>query len=171
MLSTKPRIFIIDDSADYRALLSHHVTAHWPDAVVRDYDPLFSGRLPDAFSGAGNDLVLLGHPAGSEDALSWLRQFRQVRGFPPVVVIGNGEERQIVEAMKAGAAEYLSKSRLNHVRLIEVIEVAMGGTPAASGLAEAGLPSLKGYSIREQLSASEISSVYLTTEDDSERTA
>jgi serine/threonine protein kinase len=171
MLTAKPRIFIIDDSADYRALLSHHVTARWPDAVVRDYDPVFSGRLPEAFSGAGNDLILLGHPSGSEDALSWLRQFRQVRGFPPVVLIGNGEERQIIEAMQAGAAEYLSKGRLNHARLIEVIESGLGGAPAAAGLEEAGLPSLKVYLIREQLSASEISSVYLTTEESSERTA
>ena len=90
MVTAEPRIFIIDDSADYRALLSHHVTTRWPDAVVRGYDPVFSGRLPDSFSGAGNDLILLGHPAGGEDALDWLRQFRQVPGFPPVGLIGNG---------------------------------------------------------------------------------
>lgn len=171
MITAEPRIFIIDDSADYRALLSHHVTTRWPDAVVRDYDPVFSGRLPDSFSGAGNDLILLGHPAGGEDALDWLRQFRQISAFPPVVVIGNGEERHIVTAMKAGATEYLSKSRLNHAHLVEVLESVLGGEDDPADLAHAGLPSLKGHVIREQLSGSDVSSVYLTTEESTGRSA
>jgi DNA-binding NtrC family response regulator len=150
-----PKVFIIDDSAEYRALLGHHITTHWPDARVREYDPLHSGRLPDSFSGAGNDLVLLGHPAGGGDALDWLRQFRRVPIFPPVVVIGNGEERQIVEAIQAGAAEYLSKARLNHARLIDIAE-SLIGTETGVSLAEAGLPSLKGYQIETQLSGNEV---------------
>jgi tRNA A-37 threonylcarbamoyl transferase component Bud32/FixJ family two-component response regulator len=169
--SAAPAIFIIDDSGEYRSLLTHHVTTRWPEATVRDYDPTFSGRLPEEFSGAGNDLVLLGHPAGGEDALEWLRQFRKIAGFPPVVVIGSGDERHIVEAMRAGAAEYLSKARLNHSRLVEVMETALGGSEQPAGLAAAGLPSLKGYRIRQQLSGSDISTVYLTTEERTGRPA
>ena len=30
---------------------SHHVAARWPDAVIREYDPRLSGRLPEAFAG------------------------------------------------------------------------------------------------------------------------
>ena len=166
-----PQIFVIDDSEDYRSLLSHHITTRWPEAIVRDYDPEFSGRLPDSFSGAGNDLVLLGHPAGGDDALEWLKQFRKVAGFPPVVVIGSGEERHIVAAIKAGAAEYLSKPRLNHARLVEILEGVLGGDRDSADLAHAGLPSLKGYVIQEQLSGSDVSSVYLTTEEATGRAA
>jgi serine/threonine protein kinase len=160
------RVFIIDDSPDYRALLSHHVTTRWPDAVVRDYDPVFSGRLPDSFSGAGNDLVLLGDPAGGEDALDWLRQFRRRPKFPPVILIGSGEERQVVEAMKAGAAEYLSKSRLSHGRLISLMESVLeaGAGSAPAGLVAAGLPGLRGYEIERRLAGGDISSVYLARE-------
>ncbi len=154
------KIFVIDDSADYRALIGHHITTHWVDAVVREYDPIFSGRLPESFSGAGNDLVLLGHPAGEGDCLEWLRQFRKVPVFPPVIVIGSGEERHIVEAMQAGAADYLSKGRLTHRRLIEVMESVLNAENQVS-LADAGLPSLKGYQIEAQLSGNEISAVYL----------
>ncbi len=168
-MSSRLKVFIIDDSGDYRALLGHHVTSRWPEAEVGEYDPLQAGRLPEAFSGAGHDLVLLGHPAGGEDALEWLRQFRSVPGFPPVILIGNGEERQIVEAMRAGAAEYLSRQRLNHQRLIELIESVLDAGRPKQDLATAGLPSLRGYEIIEELSASDVSAVYLTREEASGR--
>jgi serine/threonine protein kinase/CheY-like chemotaxis protein len=165
-----PKVFIIDDSPDYRALLSHHVATHWPDADVRQYDPLESGRLPDDFSGAGNDLILLGHPAGETDALDWLRQFRRIRNFPPVILIGDADERRIVTAIKIGAADYISKQRLNHRRIIEVLEAALGPSQpiASSGrffvnhdVSTSGLPSLRGYEFQRRLVVNEMSAVYL----------
>ncbi|MDP6675859.1 MAG: response regulator, partial [Gammaproteobacteria bacterium] len=150
-----PRIFVIDDHPDYRNLLSHHVTTNWPDAIVRLYDPQESGRLPADFSGAGNDVILLGDSAGGKDALDWLHQFHRIQRFPPVVYIGNGDERQIVAAIKAGAADYISRERLNHRLLIDLIEPYIGHEQPSSSsgrffvdqekLAEAGLPDLKGY--------------------------
>lgn len=169
-----PRIFVIDDHDDYRKLLSHHLTTHWPNAVVRLYDPKESGRLPADFSGAGNDAVLLGDSAGGEEALDWLHQFTRMPRFPPVIYIGNGDERQIVAAMKAGASDYISRERLNHRRLIDIVEAFIGrDRPSSSSgkffvdqqkLAEAGLPDLKGYDFKRRLSINEVSSVYLARE-------
>lgn len=166
-----PKIFIIDDSPDYRDLLSHHISAHWRGAVIKQYDPLEFGRLPDDFAGAGNDLILLGHPAGETDALDWLRQFSRVRNFPPVILIGDGDERRIVTAMKIGAADYISKRRLSHRRLIGVMESVLGeGQPSsASGrffidpdeVSTNGLPSLKGYEFLRCIVVNEMSAVYL----------
>ena len=119
------KFLIIDDHADYRRLLAHHVSARWPDALIREYDPQLSGRLPEAFSGAGNDVVLLGHPCGRGDVLDWVRQFRALPRFPPVVVIGSGEERQIVAALHAGADDYVGKPTLTNARLVEAIEDAL----------------------------------------------
>jgi serine/threonine protein kinase len=168
------KVFIIDDQADYRKLLTHHVTSHWPDAAVKEYDPVASGNLPESFSGAGNDVVLLGHPAGESDALEWLRRFCSLSDFPPVIFVGDGDERQIVEAMKIGAADYISKPRLNHQRLIEIIEGALikprekpstGDSGrffvGADKLEDAGLPSLKGYEFKRRLAVNELSAVYL----------
>ncbi len=87
------RVFIIDDHPDFRRLLSHHIGVRWPHAEVRDYDPLSGGLLPAEFSGAGSDLVLLGHPAGGGDAVAWVRQLRGTPGFPPIIFLGTGEER------------------------------------------------------------------------------
>lgn len=53
---------IIDEQADFRSLLMHHVTSHWPDAIISAYDPTAAGHLPDEFGGAGNDVILLGQP-------------------------------------------------------------------------------------------------------------
>ena len=47
-----------------QSLLMHHVTTHWPDAIMSAYDPTEAGHLPDEFSGAGNDIVLLGSALG-----------------------------------------------------------------------------------------------------------
>ena len=166
-----PKVFIIDDSPDYRELLRHHVVTHWPDALIKQYDPLDSGRLPEDFSGAGNDLILLGHPAGNTDALDWLRQFKRVRGFPPVILIGDTDERRIVMSMKIGAADYISKGSLNHRRFVEVMDAVLGQNHpmAASGRffinsdepETNGLPSLRGYEFQRRIVVNELSAVYL----------
>jgi hypothetical protein len=177
-----PKVFIIDGRSDYRSLLSHHVTTHWSDATVKEYDPVSSGRLPESFSGAGNDIILLGEPAGDADALEWLRQFCGKPGFPPVVLIGDGDERQIIEAIKIGATEYISQTRLNHQALIEVLETAFATiekdrSTSESGrffvdaeqLEDAGLPSVKGYEFKRRLVVNELSAVYLVSEKSSDR--
>ncbi len=169
-MTLRPKVFVIDDDPRYRALLGHHVTSHWPDARVGDYDPGNAGRLPDGFSGAGYDMVLLGCPVGGEDALEWLRRFRKVPQFPPVIVIGSGDERHIIESMQAGAAEYLSKGRLNHERLIELIEKVLDAGRERRDFSEAGLPSLRNYEILEELSSSDVSAVYLSREHETGRT-
>ncbi|MCC7257453.1 MAG: protein kinase [Gammaproteobacteria bacterium] len=166
-----PRVFIIDDHADFRRLLGHHVTARWPDAAVQYYDPVISGRLPQAFSGAGSDVVLLGHPAAHGDALDWLRQLRRTPRFPPVVFLGSGDERQIVAAIKAGAVDYITRSGLSHPRLVEAIEQALAACqpgesarPRALEPAVSGLPGLPGYELVRTLSEGDVASVHLTRE-------
>ncbi|MEQ9563226.1 MAG: hypothetical protein RLN69_11945, partial [Woeseiaceae bacterium] len=79
------KVMIIDGHADFRSLLSHHISTHWPDAIITEYDPTTSGNLPDRFSGAGNDLILLGDQQGERDALHTLKLFSKTSGFPPVV--------------------------------------------------------------------------------------
>jgi serine/threonine protein kinase len=165
-----PRVFIIDDRADFRRLLGHHITARWPDAVVQYYDPAASGPLPSAFSGAGSDLVLLGHPAAQGDAVEWVRKLRRTPRFPPIIFLGTGDERQVVAAIKAGAEDYLGKSALTHARLIEAMERALAGSRGEEGRGKAGLagrgalPGLPAYEPVRPLSEGDVSSVYLMRE-------
>ena len=77
------KVMIIDEQADFRSLLMHHVTTHWPDAIISAYDPTEAGHLPAEFSGAGNDLILLGSQQCDErDGVEVLRQFVKKEGFP-----------------------------------------------------------------------------------------
>lgn len=175
----KARFFIIDDSGDYRILLSHHLSTHWPQADIRLYDPLDSGRLPDDFSGADSDVVLLGDKAGGGDALEWLRQFRRVPRFPAIVFIGDGDERQVVAAIRAGADDYISRPRLNHQRLIEIVEPLVGREQPTSSSGRffverkqlaTGLPELRGFEFQRRIAMNEMSAVYLAKQQASGRT-
>ena len=44
------KVMIIDGQADFRSLLMHHVTTHWPDAIISAYDPVEAGHLSGARS-------------------------------------------------------------------------------------------------------------------------
>ena len=91
---------IIDGHADFRTLLMHHITTHWPDAVVTAYDPTSAGHLPDEFSGAGNNVILLGDQQGDRDPFLTLKVFTRKASFPPIVYFGEGSK---AEALAAGA--------------------------------------------------------------------
>ena len=86
------KMMIIDGQADFRSLLMHHVTTHWPDAILSAYDPTVAGHLPDEFSGAGNDIVLLGDAVGERKGLEILKQFCKTPGFPAVAYFGQEDE-------------------------------------------------------------------------------
>jgi serine/threonine protein kinase/CheY-like chemotaxis protein len=159
------KVLVIDDHPEYRRGLAGHVAMRWPDAVVREYDPLAAGPLPDTFSGAGNDLVLLGHPCGGGDALEWLRRFRAQPRFPPVVFIGDGDEAQVVEAIRAGADQYVGKPRLRYERLVAAIEDVLARAAAAAAVAvprrPAAVAGVRGYETLRRLADGEISTVWL----------
>ena len=162
------KVIIIESSKDYRSLLAHHLQVHWPGCKVTEYDPADAGRLSDDFSGAGNDLVILGDPLGEESGLDWLHQFKAIKGFPPVIVLGDGVDRSIVAAIKSGASDYISRADVSHEALIEICEAALdsaeSGVDSSSSTITNGLdiPGLKGFQVERRISGGEIASVYLT---------
>lgn len=165
------KVIIIESSPDYRSLVAHHLSTRWPDAKIMEYDPGESGSLPDGFSGAGNDLVVLGDPIGEQSALDWLRRFVAIKGFPPVIVLGDGQERSIVAAIRNGAKDYISRDSLSHEAFIQicesVLDEASHKTERSTHSIPAGdfeIPGLKGYEVRKRISGGEIASVYLATE-------
>ncbi len=176
------KFLVIDDHADFRKLIAHHLTSEWPDAAVAEHDPQQKGRLPGHFSGAGFDVVFLSYglserfEADNENGLHWLRRFRQRPDFPPVIFMtGQGNELLVVEAMKSGAVDYIPKAELSHGLLISAVKDAVrGGRAADQGSSardeqDASVFRIKGYRILQILSRRGHSSVYLAHSGDENR--
>jgi DNA-binding response OmpR family regulator len=110
------KVMIIDEEAQFRALLMHHVTTFWPDAIISAYDPTQAGHLPDEFSGAASDLILLGSSHGERDGIDVLRRFVRRKNFPPVVYFGTEEDQD--EAQKLGPDAHFIRNHIKHDSLI-----------------------------------------------------
>ena len=158
---------IIDGQADFRSLLMHHVTTHWPDAIITAYDPSEAGYLPDEFSGAGNDIVLLGDDYGEREAIDSLKQFCRTPAFPPVVFFGNADDE--AATLKAGAELFFPRDEIRHdalsVHLSDILKsrrrVASTGSLFVGDEKTGIHPLIRGYRFIKKLSATTHSGIYL----------
>ena len=158
---------IVDGQADFRSLLMHHVTTHWPDAMITAYDPVEAGYLPDEFSGAGNDIVLLGDQTGDRDALPILQQFCKTPNFPAIIYFGKAEDE--AAALKAGADGFFQRDGIKHntftVHLSDILASRRRVSSTGSlfvGDEKTGIhPLIRGYRLIKKLSATNHSGIYL----------
>ena len=161
------KIMIIDAQADFRSLLMHHVTTHWSDAIITAYDPIEAGYLPDEFSGAGNDIILLGNDIGDRDALKVLKRFCKTPAFPPVAYFGKRKEE--AAALKAGAEEFIERDHISHDALVVKLSDSLASRRRSSstgslfmGDMRTGIePLIRGYRFIEKLSSTSHSAIYL----------
>jgi len=167
---------IIDEQADFRSLLMHHVTSHWPDAIISAYDPVAAGHLPDEFAGAGNDLILLGSMHGEDrDGVDVLARFVQRRPFPPVVYFGTQEDEQVASDLHPSA--HFMRDHLSHDSLISGLtdallaneRVAATKTLFAGDMRSGAHPLIKGYRFLRTLGSTEHSGVYLAERESTHR--
>ena len=158
---------IIDGEAGFRSRLMHHVTTHWPDARISAYDPVSAGHLSDDFSGAGNDLLLLGDRHGDRRGIDVLKRLTRVPACPAVVYFGDGGERDAAES--AHAAAFIERDDFRHEalvgRLTEILVRRRRGLRSGSPTLEAtriGAESvIGGCRLTAKLSESSHSAVYL----------
>jgi two-component system cell cycle sensor histidine kinase/response regulator CckA len=121
------KILIIDDSADYRALLQVYIKKVFPNDQIEEYEFDKLGRPPDNYDWSRYDVLLLDYKLGEhEDGLEWLKLFRKKPGFPPTIILtAEGDEYVAVKAVKLGAAEYINKKDISPIRLKELIDEAL----------------------------------------------
>lgn len=118
------KILIIDDSKLFRQLVARMIKKHCPEFELDMYDPNESGRPDKSFKWADYDLLILDYflGEGQESGVDWLTGFRKMPGFPPTILVtGEGTEKVAVEAMKAGADDYLPKEGLEAESLVEMV--------------------------------------------------
>ena len=166
------RILIIDDDEQFSELLCHHITSEWHDAHIVAHQPSAKGRLPEEFTAAGYDVVVLDNRPAGEDGLEWLRDFGRRPGFPPVIFLTDkGDELLAVQAIKAGAEDYLPKRRIDHKLFINSVRQAIRKRKRQAALLERsrdldeayrfGQVKIRGQRFVRLVSSGAVSSVFL----------
>src|SRR5882672_3990530 len=120
------RLLVVDDARDHSDIVADFVglTDGWADASVVFADS-YDGALA-AFDREPFDLAFVDYWLGAHTGVSLLREIRR-RGVetPVVILTSRGAEEVAVEAMKAGAADYLIKSQLSAEALGRTIRHAL----------------------------------------------
>ena len=174
------RILIIDDDPRYHKVLAHHIKSEWADAevrAIRKTDRSANGPLiPDGVNAIDYHAVLLDCAPAGRDGLKFLRDFKRQPGFPPVIfIIDRGNELLAVEAVKAGAEDYLFREEINHDRFIASLRSAIRKHKRTSALLSRrqaldeacrfGAVKIRGHRFVRELGNGGISSVYLAEAD------
>jgi len=120
------RFLIIDESSEFRRVLATLLRGRWPQARLEEWDPRQRGNPAGGLAREGYDMVLLDLQPAGEDGIQWLAQMRAERQGPPVILIADrGDTHVAIQAMKAGAADFLRKTGLTQQRLARAIEDAL----------------------------------------------
>ena len=181
-------VLIIDDSEDFRLLVSQYIAVEWPDAEITEWDPVTQGDIDDNYDLEKFDVLLLDYVLGTADGLEWLKRLKRRTDCPPVIFLtGAGNESVAVQALKSGAFDYLRKHDLSKARLVEAVRGAMderkaseitqrltrtdaiselGTTPLVARLADSDRPDaqvveINGYQVIRKIGAGGMSTVYL----------
>ena len=164
---------IIDGQAEFRSLLSHHISIHWPDSTISEYDPVANGHLSDEFSGAGNDVILLGNQLGERAGVDVVKVFLKRPNFPAVVYFG--EKKEAGAVLKRGVDAFFIRDDIRHdkliVRLSDILvsrrKVSSTGSLFLGDQATGIRPLIRGYRFIGKLGTSSHSNVYLAERESS----
>ncbi len=189
MNSAAIRILIIDRDAKYREWLRLHLGILYPEATVGAVDCTQDGALSGLATGRACEVLVLGAHFGASaeegdpEGLKQLRMLRAGDTAPIMLVLAEGgDELTAIQALRAGAADYLPKRLVTPARLKASLDPALQGlepapepqAPEAQDEAEpakrarrqptplaTGHPAITGYEITRKLSESEKAVVYL----------
>lgn len=137
------KVLLVEDNADHRELMSLALTGHDPTWQVKGM-ACGEEALRHMAEKEGYDLVFLDYDLPVRNGLEVLEEICRGEASPPMVMVtGRGDEQVAVEAMKAGAYDYVVKSpgylqRLPVVaqRAIEAHQLALHHKKAEEALRE-----------------------------------
>jgi PAS domain S-box-containing protein len=125
-MSESLHVLVVDDDLDHAAMVIEFLRL--TDAcgaakmdTANAYDPAVRMLATRSY-----DMAFVDYWLGARDGLSLLREIRQKGVETPVVVLtGRGAEEVAVDAMKAGASDYLSKTQLSVETLDRTVRHAL----------------------------------------------
>jgi two-component system KDP operon response regulator KdpE len=104
-LSEPQKVLVVDDEPQITRVLRHSLTAHHYD--VRTAADGVSAL--DTFNDWHPDLVITDLQMPEMDGIAFCREVRKVSALPIIVLSVRGEERIKVQALDAGADDYVTK--------------------------------------------------------------
>ena len=120
------RFLLVEEPGDFRSSLAAMLRTHWPDAEVEEWDPRERGSPAAAITPGRYSAVLLDAHPGGEDGVKWVAELRSAAHAPPVILLADyGDTHAAIQALKAGAADFLRKTGLTQVRLARALEDAL----------------------------------------------
>ena len=168
------KILIVDDDIDFRGLATTHLRRHFPKVNVSEYDPEVLGLPRSDFPWADFDVVILDHELRAEHTgLDWLRRYATLPGAPAVIFATGSDSASVAaEAMKLGAADFLSKQEMTATRLGEMVNTVIATHRARAVTSNGDEPpsleaplvesmELAGFQIRQLIGCGGTSDVYL----------
>ena len=181
MSSAAQRILIVERDTKYREWLRLHLAILYPQAAIGTLDPEDSHAMSGLATGRACEGLILsadfgaGDEPGEPEGVKLVRTLRSSDAAPVLVALAErGNELTAIQALRAGAADYLPKRLLTPSRLKSALDRAFvaleRGRPAASAAATqrraaaplaTAQPTISGYEIVRTLSESEKAVVYL----------
>lgn len=118
------RVIIVDDDPDDRALEARLLQQAIPDLVI--VEVAAARGWAAVLAGPPFDIVISDYHLSWSDGLKVLNEVKSRWPERPVIIVtGTGTEEVAVEAMKAGAEDYVLKSRQRIARLPTVVRGAL----------------------------------------------
>jgi len=173
--SLSPIIFVAGADSKRLQWISHHITSHWPEAVVSNTSVANIRTLAGHIGDPAPDAIFLQMDFGSAgtadhamDAMLQVLRIHPSRHF--IVLAREGNELSAVRALRSGARNYLPLGSLTRESLLLAVSEACTEREAAARAAQTALEaakppvpgfSLPGYEMLKEIATSNFSSVYL----------
>lgn len=125
------KVLVVDDEPQITRVLRHSLTAHRYD--VRTAADGLSAL--DTFRDWHPDLIITDLQMPEMDGIEFCREIRKLSTLPIIVLSVRGEERTKVEALDAGADDYVTKP-FGIDELLARVRAALRRSPDAQGGAE-----------------------------------
>ena len=157
--SINPRVLILESDRGTRAALRRYVVKTWHGASVQSVSATLASVVGNSEKLKSFDAIVVGCDF-STDGTAHAPTLRALRAItadpnnPPVILLTeSGSEYTAVQAMKAGAFDYIAKNLLGRTQLVNAVQKALlsRNPPYADDVT--GVLQLFGYDVRRRLSS------------------
>jgi len=113
------RVLLVDDDEDSYILTRHHLSKIAARKLVLDWAATYEKGL-EQIAEARHDVYLLDYRLGAHTGIDLLKEALALRCKAPMIMLTTENPEVDAEAMKLGAADFLSKDKLDSASVIRL---------------------------------------------------